>query len=202
MPNVETIVNMKTVFRNTLAAFVIATSTLMSCEPAPEDLLIRHFIIKKGEHYSTPRLAEMLQSKRLRFKATFDESAIYDFNDAALQTNKNKLLGFSDCNSLHHENSARFAWQWLNDRLEIYAYCYVGGERVEQFVGVVNINEENEYEIELTSHGYIFYLNNEKITTIARSNSCDQGAYYMLYPYFGGSEPAPHQVRIDISMIR
>jgi hypothetical protein len=185
-----------------LIVAVVVSSTLFACEPVSEDLFTRHFVVKKGQHYSTPRLAEMLQSNRLRFSARFNETAIYDFGDQALQTNKNKLLGFSDCNSMHHENSARFGWQWFNNRLEIYAYCYVGGQRTEEFVGVVGLNEDNTYEIELTEDAYIFYLNNERITSIGRTTDCNSGAYYLLYPYFGGSEPAPQDVRIDISIIR
>lgn len=179
----------------------VFTILLFNCEPAPEDLFVRQFIIKKDEHYATPRLAETLQSGSLKFKATFNSSAIYDLGDPALQSNKNKLMGFSDCNSLHHENSARFAWQWFNGRLEIYAYCYVNGTRIEEFAGVVGTDEENLYEIELTDTSYIFYLNNIKVVSIARGNVCDKGIYYKLYPYFGGSVAAPHDVRIAIEMV-
>jgi hypothetical protein len=173
-----------------------------ACEPAPDDLFARRFLIRSGDHYSTPRLAETLQSDRLIFHATFDQSAVYDFGDAALQTNKNKLLGFADCNSLHHENSARFAWQWFNDRLEIYAYCYVNSERVEEFAGVVNLDEKNLYEIRLTDAEYIFYINGKQTNAIGRASVCDKGIYYMLYPYFGGSLAAPHDVTITLSIER
>ena len=184
------------------AIFLASTFMFLvtGCEPAPEDIFVRQFQIRKGEHYSTPRLVEMLQSGRLVFRAKFDESAVYDFGDDALQSNKNKLLGFSDCNSLHHENSARFAWQWFNDRLEIYAYCYVNGIRVEEYIGAVNLHEENIYEIRLTEEAYVFYLNNKKATEIQRGAGCNTGVYYMLYPYFGGAIPAPHDVRIVLSV--
>lgn len=176
---------------------------LLGCEDAPEDLFTRHFIIKKGEHYSTPRFAETLQTDRLVFKARFNESAIYEFADEALQSSKNKLFGFSDCNSLHHENSARFAWQWYNNRLEIYAYCYVDSKRVDKFIGTVNINDENTYEIQLTGESYIFLLNGENQTEIQRAKDLgNKGIYYLLYPYFGGTIPAPHNVIIDVTIRR
>jgi len=159
---------------------------------------VRRFTIKKGEHYSTPRLVETLQSSKLVFEARFDESARYDFGDVALQSNKNKLLGFSDCNSAHHENSARFTWQWFNDRLEIFAYCYVNKVRVEEFIGVVPLNEFIRYEIERTKEHYIFRLNNQDPVFIQRGSTCEVGVYYKLWPYFGGSIPAPHDVRIDV----
>ncbi|HYC86464.1 MAG TPA: hypothetical protein VEB86_14625 [Chryseosolibacter sp.] len=193
---------MSNAFKRSIFALALMAMALASCEPVPENVFTRRFVIKEGSHYSTPRLAEMLQSNRLRFEATFDQSAIYDFNDQAMQTNKNKLMGFADCNSMHHENSARFGWQWYNNQLEIYAYCYVNGNRVEEFLGTVQPGVVNNYEIELTADAYVFYLNNEQITSIGRSVDCDKGAYYLLYPYFGGSLPAPHDVTIDITMIR
>jgi hypothetical protein len=184
-----------------LLSLVVISIAFSSCEPAPDDLFVRHFNIEEGEHFSTPRLAEMLQSRSLRFKATFNETAKYDLGDRALQSNKNKLMGFSDCNSMHHENSARFGWQWFDNKLEIYAYCYVNGERIEKFIGIVNPGEENLYEIELKDEAYVFYLNNETAVGVERGSTCEKGIFYLLYPYFGGSVAAPHDVRIDISMI-
>jgi len=169
---------------------------IMSCEPDADPA--RKFVTRKGEHYAHPRMVESLQSLTLTFDAMFNETAIYDLGDPALQSNKNKLLGFSDCNSLHHKNSARFAWQWFNDRLEIYAYCYVDGTRVEQFVGIVELNEFNRYRISIRDDRYIFKLNNDPPVCIKRGNTCQRGVYYMLWPYFGGHIAAPHDIQIFI----
>lgn len=184
------------------STLVLVSILLASCEPSGDDLFTRHFIIRKGEHYANPKWVEVLQSTRLTFQATFDSSAIYQFDDAGFQDSKNKLLGFSDCNSLHQDNSARFVWQWYNNQLEIHAYCYVDGERVEQFVGTVNIGQKGNYEIELTKDSYVFRLDHHRSVRIARGNVCDRGVYYMLWPYFGGSIPAPHDIRIDVKIQR
>jgi hypothetical protein len=170
----------------------------MSCEPAIEPIHI--FTIGEGEHYASGRSVQTLQSTVLSFEARFNNTAMYDLGDIALQSNKNKLLGFSDCNSMHHENSARFAWQWFNDRLEIYAYCYVNSERIEKFVGVVDLNVFSHYKIEITPSEYVFTLNDEVPVSIPRANTCDRGVYYMLWPYFGGSIPAPHDVSIEMKI--
>lgn len=174
---------------------VAITILLISCEEKWD--LFRTFIIPQGKHYSTPRIMEALQSETLSFVAVFDESAIYDLHDPYLQSNKNKLYGFADCNSQHQENSARFAWQWFNDHLEIWAYCYVNGERIEKFISIVDINTENEYKIQLTKTSYIFTLN-DVTEIVERGNVCNTGVYYKLWPYFGGSVPAPHKVSIKI----
>lgn len=181
----------------TLSIFIVVC--ISGCEP-PADLM-QTFVIRKNEHYSTPRLVEFLQGTRMAFEARFDASAIYDLGDIASQSNKNKLLGFADCNSQHHENSARFAWQWFDDRLEIYAYCYVDGQRMEQFLGTVPIDTFVRYEIELSTDSYIFRLNDDTLAIVPRGQVCRTGIFYKLWPYFGGSVPAPHDVRIQIRPI-
>jgi hypothetical protein len=167
---------------------------LFNCEG--EVPLVKSFTIKKGEHYSTERAPETLQDSRMMFEAKFNSTAKYDLGDVALQSNKNKLLGFSDCNSLHHQNSARFGWQWYNNRLEIFAYCYVNGARIEKYVGVVNLDEFNTYEISITDDSYIFRLNNSEPVSVSRGDVCTRGIFYKLWPYFGGSIAAPHDIVI------
>lgn len=176
----------------------LALLLLTACEQEAD--LFRQFVILKGEHYSTTHIVQSLQSNSLKFDAKFDTSAQYYFAEEGYQDSKNKLLGFSDCNSLHHENSARFAWQWLHDQLEIYAYCYVNSQRVEKFIGVVNINEVNHYELSIKGDNYIFQLNHNEPVSIDRGNVCNTGIYYMLWPYFGGTLPAPHNVTIQLKI--
>lgn len=177
---------------------VLSALVLLACEPAAD--MFKTFTVKQGEHYSTPRLVQSLQSNTLLFEARFDESAIYKFNEEGFQDSKNKLLGFADCNSQHHDNSARFGWQWYNEQLEIYAYCYVNGERKEAFIGVVDIDAVNRYSITIEKDAYVFQLNDGEPVVIERGNTCNTGVYYMLWPYFGGQLPAPHDVSIDLNI--
>ncbi len=179
--------------------FILLSIVFFQCESEPD--LARQFIIEKGEHFASPRLVETLQSTRLTFIAKFDPSCQYVLSDTCFQDSKNKLLGFSDCNSLHHENSARFTWQWLHDRLEIFAYCYVDGTRVEQFISTVELNQENQYEIQLSDDAYTFSVNNQEPVRIARGTTCNTGIYYVLWPYFGGTLPAPHDIHLSIKMM-
>lgn len=167
-----------------------------SCEDKAD--LTRVFTIAAGEHYATPRIIETLQGPRLEFDAMFDESAIYTHSESGFQDSKNKLLGFSDCNSFHHENSARFVWQWLNDRIEIYAYCYVNGVRREEYLGIAEIGMYHKYMITIEPESYRFSFGDHPPVKIERGTTCETGLYYKLWPYFGGSVPAPHTVRIRI----
>jgi hypothetical protein len=70
-----------------------------------------------------------------------------------------------------------------------------------QFIGVVNLNEYNRYEIEAVHGQYIFRLNNNDPVYVKRGNVCTLGLYYKLWPYFGGSVPAPHAVHIAVKGI-
>ena len=59
---------------------MLSVVMLMSCEEEAD--LSRAFVVKEGDHYATPRLTQSLQSNTLSFTATFDESAIYHFEEA------------------------------------------------------------------------------------------------------------------------
>lgn len=176
--------------------FLLIIIVSAACEPDLTDAF-EVYQINKGDHYCNGRHPESLQTTTLRFEARFDETAIYTFNEAGFQDSKNKLLGFSDCNSLHHENSARIAWQWYNDQIEIFAYCYRNGERVEAYLGAVMPGETAHYEIQLTDNYYVFHFRDKEVK-IERGSTCDVGLYQMLWPYFGGQIPAPHDIQIFI----
>lgn len=162
---------------------------LCACTPT-------EYVIPAGKHSSTARV-EVVTGATLWFEATFDGSAVYETVDPVNQADINKLYGFSDCTSHHHQNSARFGWRWYGGRLEIHAYTYVGGERRSQKMGDVGIGETHLYGIELDGDRYVFTLDD---TTITMPRGCDGGggARYKLFPYFGGDEVAPHEIRITV----
>lgn len=169
-----------------------------ACEPDWEQPY-ESFLIPAGQHSKGVDL-QFLQSDELSFYAIFDESAKYESLTEENQWDINKLIGFADCNAHHHQNSARFGWRWLKDSLEIMAYCYVDGERLTEKVGTVELNKPSLYQIKLTDEFYSFTLNDLPTVSIPRKKPCDQGAYYMLWPYFGGDEVAPHDINIRLKL--
>lgn len=183
---------------------VVAALLSAACDDpfVEEEIAVTRFLIRTGEHYASPRLVEQFSAGKLAFKAKFDESAMYDLGDPSLQSNHNKLMGFSDCNSQHHVNSARFAWRWYNNELQIWAYCYVDSARIEEFVATVSLNKEYLYEIAVTPTSYVFYLDEERKVEVPKAQICGEGLSYMLYPYFGGTVPAPRDVRIEIQLLK
>ena len=155
------------------------------------------YTIEKGRHSSGNRF-DLLTTKDLEFTVEFDESAIYKNIIKDNQRDINKLYGFSECNQKHQDNSARFGWRWYKGSLEIHAYVYNNGIRFSKFVENINLNTQHDLKIIVNKYSYTFTVNNASVN-MNRTNKCSTGAYYMLYPYFGGDEVAPHDINIIIT---
>lgn len=173
---------------------------LMSCDiqvelKEPEDL----FIIKKGQH-STSHPFRGFDQNSISFDAQFFSCAKYKTADPENQADINKLAGFSSCNTHHQENSARIGWRWFNQQLEIFAYVYDNGQRSHTFLTAVPLEEVVHYEIIRNQQGYLFKVN-ELETQVITSSTCSETANYMLWPYFGGDETAPHDISIKVDLI-
>jgi hypothetical protein len=196
---------MKKMYLNHFLLLAILSGLLMiSCskksdsDPAPDTSFQgKKYVIAQGAHETTNGL--VLKTKTvLKFKALFDSSAIYTTVDSTNQTDTNKLYGLSDCGTDHETNSARFGWRWVNHHLEIMAYWYVNGVRPEPIrVDTVALNTVNTYSIAFDSDKYVFTVNDTNVVEVPKS--CNYKGYrYQLYPYFGGNETAPHEIRIWI----
>ena len=158
------------------------------------------FTIPKGAHYSGVHAALVSQAQ-LKFQATFDSSAIYTTVDPVNQNAINKLYGFSDCLTVHHDNSARFGWTWNLKALKIdlWAYSYAnGGDFHDTYVGSVNPGETHQYEIQTSGTQYLFFLDGVRMAEMQRGCSDSVANGYRLYPYFGGVETAPHAITITV----
>jgi hypothetical protein len=164
---------------------------------APKIEDFREYIIPKGQHYAAGNNFGILEKRSLHFKVRFDSSCIYETVLAENASDINKLYGFSDCGSNHQENSARFGWVWNGAAIELYAYCYNEGSRNSKLLGTVAIGQETELRLVAEPGKYIFTTGG-KNEVMKRTCSSDQDAAYLLFPYFGGNEVAPHDVRIFI----
>lgn len=181
---------------------VFISISLSSCEKLeevlpekPSESTSTTYLIKKGQHSSTNKYVPLEVSK-LVFTAIFDSSAIYKTGIQSNQADINKLYGISDCGTHHHQNSARFGWRWFDDQLEIHAYSYKDGQRKYEFITSVALNKEYTYTMELKEDAYLFKINGK---TISSERSCSgKSSGYKLFPYFGGDEKAPHDIKVVI----
>lgn len=156
--------------------------------------------ISKGNHEIDNNSNPLFTGKELKFQAIFDSTCIYQTTDAGNQYDINKLLGFSDCNSQHHENSARFGWNWRDNALNIFAYIYVAGQRQEKQLGTLPLGKMGSFSLSTLNNTYIFTFNGEQ-TIMPRHCSGGLGISYKLLPYFGGDEVAPHDIKIKIRSV-
>lgn len=179
--------------------FMAACNKSVETSPAinnsPEEFT--EYIIKKGNHYANKNDVKTVQVNKLSFSVLFDSSCIYSTTKHSNATDINKLYGFSDCNMQHHQNSARFGWLWNGEALEIHAYCYNNNIRQSKLIGTIPIGQSVNMSISVQGSTYVFVMNG-KMETMQRSCSGNIADGYQLYPYFGGDEVAPHDIRIWI----
>ncbi len=160
----------------------------------------RLFIIPKGEHSATDNPYKPVETRGIVFSVRFDSSAIYQTTDPQNQYDINKLWGFADNGAHHHRFSARIGWRWSDGALRLFGYTYNNGIRETAEIGPVAIGAEVACAISLVENGYLFKVNDKQLL-MPRLSTTPVVKGYQLYPYFGGDEPAPHEVRIWIKEV-
>jgi hypothetical protein len=79
----------------------------------------------------------------------------------------------------------------------LYAYSYSNGQRLSREITSVALNRANECSIRIIPGQTIFTVNGI-IVSLERSNTTEVAKGYKLFPYFGGDESAPSDIRIFI----
>ena len=172
------------------------TMALLSCTKEKTETNTYHtYVIEKGSHESSHGYGEKTTDSILNFNVIFDSSAIYHDTTEENAKDINKLFGMSDCGIMHHMNSARIGWRWHKGNLQLFAYSYCNTKREMAKIGSFHINAELKCSIICTKGKYIFEVNGKKVET---KRSCNIEEHYLLYPYFGGDETAPHRIKIKI----
>ena len=177
-------------------AVIPPTEAIKDTIPASGKVYVE-YNIKQGEQYCDKNVYTPIKFSELAFKVKFDSSAIYTTASHSNQVDINKLYGFSDNNAAHHVFSARFGWRWSNNALRLFAYVYNNGVMDFKELGTVAIGAENDCSIKVANEVYIFTLNGTS-TNMARASTTTEAEGYQLYPFFGGTENAPHDIHIWI----
>lgn len=172
--------------------YVFACSNSIEVDP---DTGFELFTIPAGGHSSIVR-NEDFTGTGANITVIFDESAEYTLDIAADQADINKLIGFSDCGQHHQSESARIGWRWFNDELQILAYTYLQGDLSFELMGAIPLNTEIDLAIRIVGDTYEYSGTGLTSVTMTRTSDCQAGDNYWLWPYFGGNQPAPHQVTI------
>ena len=189
--------------KNLLILTFCICGLLSGCKKVGEESLVtaipqfKTYLIKKGEHYASQNNFTELETSMLKFTVKFDSSAIYATSLAENQFDINKLYGFSDNETNHHQYSARIGWGWSENELRLYAYVYNAGSVISKEITTVELGSEIQCAIAVSSTHYIFKVN-EATEIVPRAAATVKAKGYRLYPYFGGDEPAPHDIKILI----
>lgn len=153
--------------------------------------------IRTGNHSADFNNYIPVHNDALNFIVRFDSSAIYETADPSNQSDINKLYGFADNGAEHHQYSARIGWNWNDGFLRLHAYVYNAGVLTTQEICAVEIGTDINCSISVSHDLYIFRVNTSTIN-VSRSANTHTGDGYKLYPFFGGDETAPHDIRIWI----
>ena len=165
--------------------------------PTPEIPIWQTFHIDAGNHSANESNFQLFTNDTLAFQLTFDESAIYQTIDPQHQLSWSKILGFSDCGTHHHTNSARLVWRWNeNTGIELAGYVYIDGVRTWNIVDTIQVNDTISASIYRTPNSYVITTNETK--SVQFNRLCNAGISYWLFPYFGGQEPAPQDILVHI----
>jgi len=186
-------------------------------------------IIKRNTHapFRLPRI--LINHEALRYEVEFTESCRYRFgtdDDADV----NKLFGIAfitwgsfwfviknllkgKFKALHHYNSVRFGWRYdaLSNRFELLQYSYVKGHRLIKHYTSVNVSEKIKLGFSIFNFGISDELlwNYRSLSAIDDNLPRFYSSYpmpntwlcYELKPYFGGNNPAPHDMEIKMKRI-
>jgi len=164
----------------------------------PDQRTTTLYLIKSGNHYCEQNLPQIMNRSSMSARITFDSSAIYTSVTTDNQGDVNKLMGFSDCGNDHQQNSARLGWSWSGQSLVLYAYSYVNKVRIIKNLGNFGLNKPINCSIK-AENGYYYFKADNVSDSIARYCSGYDSSRYKLFPYFGGDETAPHDVKILIA---
>lgn len=182
-------------------------------------------IIKKYTHtyFSLPKFVN--SQNPLIANVIFTESCKYDIGNED-QNDINKLFGFGFFTfkiltrkkvnifgkkynvpwfrPMHHYNSIRFGWRYdLNlNKIEILYYYYQNGERKYGHILFIDIDSQHSYEIlNNNDKNYILKVKNNNSNnnySFVNINIKPKKYGYLLKPYFGGNQKAPHDIKIEI----
>jgi hypothetical protein len=156
------------------------------------------YLIAKGQQSASPAAYKYYNSlTEQRFIVRFDSSAIYRTVDPGNQADINKLYGFADDDKPHHASSARIGWRWFGGKLELHGYVYNDSLRTTALITDVPLKTDVNCSIKVSGNQYQFTVNGTALA-MPRKAKTATGVGYRLYPFFGGTEMSPQDIRIQV----
>lgn len=170
---------------------------------------MKTYLIKKGNHYSNGRLNFGLTfKKKISFRAKFDSSCLYGALGNNDEYDINKLFGFSTT-WFHHKQSGRVGWRCIDGKnIQLLTYSYNKGKSEiseHDILGIVEPDEMFYCTIEDTEKEYVYTFKRGFDNEVVRKTDVKQKDWflfhYKLFFYFGGNQPAPHDMIVYLDEI-
>ena len=154
--------------------------------------------IRKGTHapFRFPQL--LIQPRILKYRFMFTDSCRYDIGEND-QADVNKLFGIGYFPS-HKITSVRVGWRWDIQAGKIELLAYYRWTYGMQFkpIGHVDTNQWINMEIIQTWEYHEINIQDMPKTTVFIEPS---PVGYLLRPYFGGNQTAPHDMTIHMERL-
>ena len=171
---------------------------------------MKEYIIKKGKHRANGFNFGIIFKKSIRFRCKFDESCLYDLGNTD-NFDINKLYGFSTT-YFHQKQSGRVGWRCIDKKnIQLLSYSYNDSNRSledSELLGEVKPNELFECKITDYEDHYLYEKKKKKNGRFQiTSHAIDKKQkdwflfHYILFPYFGGNNPAIHDMKIYLKKI-
>lgn len=192
-----------------IALFValLGSSLLSACVP---DFLASDpdwVTIEAGDHEPMPKrkVGIVIAPGEISATVTFDSSCIYD-TDVIDSQDWNKVIGLGFVGSQnqdittgvppHQVDGVRVGWRWnpQRGRIDLGAYAYVEGKRIDFKVAETGINVPTRMVIKIDYDRKLYQVLGGKTIPFTHNKTFA----YKTGLYFGGSYPAPHRVRVKI----
>jgi hypothetical protein len=153
--------------------------------------------IKKGTHAPLRLPHLILEPKVLKYEVTFMPSCVYYIGDD--QSDINKLFGIGYF-PFHRWDSVRFGWRYgAGNYVAIFSYCYIGKERIYKMIGMVEIGKAHTFVLTPGQSSHTLHVLGKGIYQTVPLQR--QGTGYLLRPYFGGNQAAPHDIEIKMTAL-
>lgn len=164
--------------------------------------------IHKGKHrpaWSWLQMRLWFKKRSIRKVVSFSFNCKYDLKSKD-QHDTNKLFGIGYFPN-HHKESARFGWRYDNavNRFVISAYCYVSGKRVIEQICSVVANHRYKIQLDIFKDHYLFIVSDFETPVVYGSKMIPfkhkKKFGFPLGLYFGGNNPAPHEMTIEMKKL-
>lgn len=163
------------------------------------------FIIRKGKHRARPWIFRLWWNKMwLGYRVMFDYSCSrLPQSDDAMDVNKLFGIGYFPS---HHKDSIRFGWNYnpKNELINIYAYWYENGQRNFRFICEVLRGRYYDYQIRVSDASYELVVEVPKTSkrwSVTLPKSHNKKLSHHLGIYFGGNQPAPERMLIEMKRL-